>query len=36
MVKASSAEAEAVFDRFMEIMFKLMLDHHRRQAMSST
>ncbi|HEX5736086.1 MAG TPA: MarR family transcriptional regulator [Blastocatellia bacterium] len=32
MVKASGAEAEAVFDRFMEIMFKLMLDHHRRQA----
>src|SRR5688572_17744901 len=32
MVKASSAEAEAVFDRFMEIMFKLMLDHHQRQA----
>jgi DNA-binding MarR family transcriptional regulator len=31
MVKASGAEAEAVFDRFMEIMFKLMLDHHRRQ-----
>jgi DNA-binding MarR family transcriptional regulator len=32
MVKASGAEPEAVFDRFMEIMFKLMLDHHRRQA----
>lgn len=32
MVKASGEEAEAVFDRFMEIMFKLMLDHHQRQA----
>ena len=31
MVKAAGAEAEAVFDRFMEIMFKLMLDHHRKQ-----
>ena len=32
MVEASGAEAEAVFDRFMEIMFKLMLDNHQRQA----
>jgi MarR family transcriptional repressor of mepA len=31
MVKTSGAEAEVVFDRFMEIMFKLMLDHHQKQ-----
>ena len=31
MVKASGAEAEVVFDKFMEIMFKLMLDHHQKQ-----
>ena len=31
MVKASGEAAEEVFDRFMEIMFKLMLDHHQRQ-----
>ena len=31
MVKASGVEAEEVFDRFMEIMFKLMLDHHQKQ-----
>ena len=31
MAIATGAEAEAVFDRFMEIMFKLMLDHHRKQ-----
>lgn len=30
MVKSSGAEAELVFDRFMEIMFKLMLDHHQK------
>ena len=32
MAKARGADAEAVFDRFMEMMFKLMLDHHRKQA----
>ena len=31
MERATGAEAEAVFDRFMEMMFKLMLDHHRKQ-----
>jgi DNA-binding MarR family transcriptional regulator len=31
MARATGVEAEVVFDRFMEIMFKLMLDHHRKQ-----
>ena len=31
MAIATGAEAEAVFERFMELMFKLMLDHHRKQ-----
>ena len=31
MARTTGAEAEAVFDKFMEMMFKLMLDHHRKQ-----
>ena len=31
MAKAAVAEAEVVLDKFVEVMFKLIMDHHQRQ-----
>jgi DNA-binding MarR family transcriptional regulator len=33
MAKAVITEAEAIFDRFIEAMFKLMMDHHRQHVL---